>query len=51
MDILSVPVIVLREGSDRSRGREAQHANITAVKIVAESVRSALGPRAWIKCW
>ena len=40
-----VPVLVLREGSNRSRGREAQHANITAAKIVAESVRSALGPK------
>jgi chaperonin GroEL (HSP60 family) len=40
-----VPILVLREGSKRSRGREAQHANITAVKVVAESVRSALGPK------
>jgi thermosome len=40
-----VPVLVLREGSNRSRGREAQHANITAAKIVAESIRSALGPK------
>lgn len=40
-----VPVLVLKEGSNRSRGREAQHANITAVKVVAESVRSALGPK------
>ncbi|TRO47534.1 thermosome subunit [Candidatus Bathyarchaeota archaeon] len=40
-----IPVLVLKEGSNRSRGREAQHANITAVKIVAESVRSALGPK------
>jgi thermosome len=40
-----VPVIVLKEGSNRSRGREAQHANITAAKTVAESVRSALGPK------
>jgi thermosome len=40
-----VPVLILREGSNRSRGREAQHANITAAKIVAESVRSALGPK------
>lgn len=40
-----VPVIVLKEGSNRSRGREAQHANITAAKIVAESVRSTLGPK------
>ena len=40
-----VPVLVLREGSNRSRGREAQHSNITAAKVVAESVRSALGPK------
>ncbi|MCW4008403.1 MAG: thermosome subunit beta [Candidatus Bathyarchaeota archaeon] len=40
-----IPVLVLKEGSSRSRGREAQHANITAAKIVAESVRSALGPK------
>ncbi len=40
-----IPVIVLKEGSNRSRGREAQHANIAAAKIVAESVRSALGPK------
>jgi thermosome len=40
-----VPVLILREGSSRSRGREALHGNITAAKVVAESVRSALGPK------
>jgi archaeal chaperonin len=40
-----IPVLVLKEGSDRSRGREAQHSNIMAAKIVAESIRSALGPK------
>jgi archaeal chaperonin len=40
-----VPILVMKEGSKRSRGREAQHANIMAAKVVAESVRSALGPR------
>jgi thermosome len=40
-----VPVLILKEGTNRSRGREAQHNNITAAKIVAESVRSALGPK------
>ena len=39
------PVIILREGSSRSRGREAQHANIMAARIVAEAVKSALGPK------
>ncbi len=40
-----VPILVMKEGSDRSRGRQAQHSNIMAAKVVAESVRSALGPR------
>jgi thermosome len=40
-----VPVLVLKEGSNRSRGREAQHTNISAAKIVAETVRSSLGPK------
>ena len=40
-----VPVLILKEGSSRSRGREAQHTNIMAAKIVAETVKSALGPK------
>ena len=30
-------VLILREGTTRSRGREAQRANITAAKVVAET--------------
>ena len=37
--------MVLKEGSNRSRGKEALHGNITAAKVVAESVRSSLGPK------
>ncbi len=40
-----VPVLVLKEGSSRSRGKEAQRTNIMAAKIVAESVKSSLGPK------
>ena len=40
-----VPVLILREGASRSRGREAQHNNIMAAKVIAEAVRSALGPK------
>src|SRR4030066_1343123 len=40
----TVPVLVLREGTGRSTGREAQKNNIMAAKIVAESVKSTLGP-------
>jgi len=40
-----MPVLVLKEGANRSRGREAQHNNITAAKVVAESIKSAFGPK------
>ena len=43
--LAGTPVLILKEGSTRSRGRGAQHANITAAKIVAEAVKSALGPK------
>ena len=43
--LAGTPVLILREGSSRSRGREAQHANIMAARIVAEAVKSALGPK------
>jgi thermosome len=40
-----VPVIILKEGTGRTTGKEAQRNNITAAKVVAETVRSTLGPR------
>jgi len=39
------PVLILRDGAERTRGSDAQSQNITAAKIIAEAVRSALGPR------
>ncbi|MBI3859975.1 MAG: TCP-1/cpn60 chaperonin family protein [Thaumarchaeota archaeon] len=39
------PVIILKEGSGESRGREAQRNNITAAKLISELVRTSLGPR------
>jgi thermosome len=41
----AIPVIVLKEGSQRVRGREAQRNNITAAKLVSELIRTTLGPR------
>jgi len=38
-------IIILKEGTSRNRGRDAQKANITAAKIIAESVKSSLGPK------
>ncbi len=43
--VAGTPVLILKEGTSRSRGRDAQHANITAAKIVAEAVKSSLGPK------
>ncbi len=43
--LAGTPVLILKEGSTRERGRGAQHANISAAKIVAETVKSALGPK------
>jgi thermosome len=40
-----VPVLILREGSGRSTGRDAQRNNIMAAKTIAEAVKSALGPK------
>ncbi len=37
--------IILKEGSEESRGREAQKNNIGAAKLIAEVVRTSLGPR------
>ncbi|HYC11428.1 MAG TPA: thermosome subunit beta [Nitrososphaerales archaeon] len=45
MSAAGQPVIILKEGSGESRGREAQRNNITAAKLIAEVVRSSLGPR------
>ena len=40
-----IPVIVLKEGSKQSRGRDAQRNNIAAAKLIAEIVVTSLGPR------
>ncbi|HKZ89151.1 MAG TPA: thermosome subunit beta [Thermoplasmata archaeon] len=41
----NVPVIILREGTTREKGRGAQSNNIAAARAIADAVRSALGPR------
>ena len=39
------PVLILKEGSSQSRGREAQRNNIAAAKLISEIVKSSIGPR------
>jgi thermosome len=41
----TVPVVILKEGTQRSTGRDAQRNNILAAKVVAETVKTTLGPR------
>jgi len=39
------PVLILKEGTARRRGREAQRNNIMAARIIGEVLRTTLGPR------
>jgi thermosome len=39
------PIYILREGSQRTAGRDAQKSNIMAAKAVAGAVRTTLGPK------
>src|SRR5438093_373132 len=38
-------VLILKEGTSRSRGREAQRSNIMAAEVLDETVRSTIGPK------
>ncbi len=40
-----VPVLILKEGTQRTYGREAIRANILAAKVLAEILKTSLGPR------
>jgi len=39
------PIIIVKEGTTRNRGEEAQNSNFAAAKAVAAAVRSTLGPK------
>ncbi|MEE9237070.1 MAG: thermosome subunit beta [Thermoplasmata archaeon] len=41
----TTPIIVLKEGTRRERGRGAQESNIQAARAIADAVRTTLGPR------
>ena len=41
----TMPVVILKDGAEQSKGRDAQKNNIAAAKIVAEIVHTSLGPR------
>lgn len=39
------PVLVLKEGTQRNRGKEAQKNNIMAARVIGEVLKTTLGPR------
>lgn len=39
------PVYIMKEGTERTTGKDAQRNNIIAARAVAEAIRSALGPK------
>lgn len=39
------PIFIMKEGTERTRGKDAMHNNIAAAKVIAEAVRTSLGPR------
>ncbi len=41
----TVPVLILKEGTGRTSGREAQRNNIMAAKVISEMVKTTLGPK------
>ncbi len=45
MSLGGTPVLLLKEGTKRERGRDAQRNNIMAAVAIAEAIRTALGPK------
>jgi len=39
------PILIMKEGTQRTRGKDAMENNIAAAKAIAEAVRTSLGPR------
>jgi len=39
------PVLILKEGTQRNRGKEAQKNNIMAARVIGEVLKTTLGPR------
>ncbi len=39
------PIYIMKEGTERTQGKDAQRNNILAARAVSEAIRSALGPK------
>ena len=45
MSLYGVPVLILKEGTKRTTGRDALRSNILAARVLAEVLKTSLGPR------
>lgn len=43
--LAGTPVLILKEGTARRRGRDARRNNIMAARVIAEVIKTTLGPR------
>jgi thermosome len=39
------PIFIMKEGTERQKGKDAMENNIAAAKVIADAVRTSLGPR------
>jgi thermosome len=44
INLAGQPILILREGTERSKGKDAIQQNINAARVIADSVRTSLGP-------
>lgn len=45
MGMGNTPIVILKEGTKRDKGKDAQFNNIAAARTISDAVRSSLGPR------
>jgi chaperonin GroEL (HSP60 family) len=44
INLAGQPILILKEGTERSKGKDAIQQNINAARVIADSVRTSLGP-------
>ena len=45
INLAGQPIFILKEGTERNKGKDAIKSNINAARVIADSVRTSLGPR------
>ena len=45
MSLQGTPVLILKDDTQRTTGKDAVGSNISAARVISEAIRSALGPK------